>query len=194
MQLKACVPDPDDAVVGADPPDRFGGGMNGKRKNPLTFTPAKTVDDEQRLAKRQRRFESGTATPTMTNGVRDLSIASDSSAVDEEYIKVRSALWEDRARLIVEQNIPGYDKHTLIGRSQKLEKPYLRLTSYPNPDEIRPLDVCKRALDHIKKKWRSEGNYNWVCDQFKSLRQDLTVRPPRFLGSLGLSARRRSSA
>jgi hypothetical protein len=28
----------------------------------------------------------------------------------------------------------------------------------------------------LKRKWREESNYNWVCDQFKSMRQDLIVR------------------
>jgi len=64
----------------------------------------------------------------------------------------------------------------IIGRSQKLEKHYFRLTSAPNPDDVRPLDVLRKSLEHLKKKWRSDGNYVYTCDQFKSLRQDLTVQ------------------
>lgn len=64
----------------------------------------------------------------------------------------------------------------VVGRSQKLEKRYFRLTSAPNPDDVRPLEVLRETLELLKKKWRSDGNYVYICDQFKSLRQDLTVQ------------------
>lgn len=64
----------------------------------------------------------------------------------------------------------------IVGRSQKLEKNYFRLTSAPNPDDVRPLEVLKQTLELLKKKWRAEANYVYICDQFKSLRQDLTVQ------------------
>ncbi|KAH0836983.1 hypothetical protein AYO21_01714 [Fonsecaea monophora] len=64
----------------------------------------------------------------------------------------------------------------IVGRSQKLEKNYFRLTSAPNPDDVRPLEVLRKTLELLKKKWRTEGNYVYICDQFKSLRQDLTVQ------------------
>lgn len=64
----------------------------------------------------------------------------------------------------------------IVGRSQKLEKNYFRLTSAPNPDDVRPLEVLRNTLELLKKKWRTEGNYVYICDQFKSLRQDLTVQ------------------
>ena len=64
----------------------------------------------------------------------------------------------------------------VVGRSQKLEKNYFRLTSAPNPDDVRPLPILKQTLELLKKKWRAESNYVYICDQFKSLRQDLTVQ------------------
>lgn len=64
----------------------------------------------------------------------------------------------------------------IVGRSTALEKKYFRLTAPPNPDTVRPLPVLRQALDLLKKKWRAENNYAYICDQFKSLRQDLTVQ------------------
>lgn len=64
----------------------------------------------------------------------------------------------------------------VVGRCQTLEKNYFRLTSAPNPDTVRPLPVLEKTLDLLKKKWRKESNYGYICDQFKSLRQDLTVQ------------------
>jgi hypothetical protein len=64
----------------------------------------------------------------------------------------------------------------IVGRCQELEKKYFRLTSAPNPDVVRPLPILEKTLDFLKKKWRKENNYGYICDQFKSLRQDLTVQ------------------
>jgi hypothetical protein len=64
----------------------------------------------------------------------------------------------------------------VVGRCQDLEKKYFRLTSAPNPDHVRPLSVLENTLTFLKDKWRKENNYSYVCDQFKSLRQDLTVQ------------------
>lgn len=64
----------------------------------------------------------------------------------------------------------------VVGRCQELEKNYFRLTSAPNPDTVRPLPVLMKTLDLLKKKWKKDNNYGYICDQFKSLRQDLTVQ------------------
>lgn len=64
----------------------------------------------------------------------------------------------------------------VIGTCQKLEKNYLRLTAPPKPEVVRPEHVLRQTLDLLKKKWRKERKYSYICDQFKSLRQDLTVQ------------------
>jgi hypothetical protein len=48
-------------------------------------------------------------------------------------------------------------------------------TQVPDPSTIRPLPVLAKTLELLKTKWREEGNYGYICDQFKSMRQDLTV-------------------
>lgn len=68
------------------------------------------------------------------------------------------------------------DQGPVIGRCQDLEKQYFRLTSAPNPDTVRPLAILEKTLAHLKTKWKKENNYSYICDQFKSLRQDLTVQ------------------
>ena len=68
------------------------------------------------------------------------------------------------------------DQGPVVGQCQELEKKYFRLTSAPNPMTVRPLSVLEKTLDLLKKKWKRENNYAYICDQFKSLRQDLTVQ------------------
>lgn len=78
-----------------------------------------------------------------------------------------------------ESPLPSENQGPIVGRCQNLEKKYFRLTSAPNPDTVRPLPVLEKTLDLLKKKWRKENNYTYICDQFKSLRQDLTVQHVR---------------
>ena len=64
----------------------------------------------------------------------------------------------------------------VVGTCQTLEKKYFRLTSAPIPSQVRPEPVLRQTLDFLKRKWKKEGNYSYICDQFKSMRQDLTVQ------------------
>ncbi|KAL5531662.1 hypothetical protein ACEPAG_4539 [Sanghuangporus baumii] len=69
-----------------------------------------------------------------------------------------------------------WSKHTIVGTSQQLFKDYLRLTTEPDPKDIRPYRVLERTLAELKKRWRENNDYPWICNQFKSMRQDLTVQ------------------
>ena len=76
----------------------------------------------------------------------------------------------------IQETLARQPEGPIVGRCQDLEKKYFRLTSAPNPDTVRPLHVLEKTLDHLKRKWKQERNYFYICDQFKSLRQDLTVQ------------------
>ncbi|ROT42893.1 hypothetical protein SODALDRAFT_270007 [Sodiomyces alkalinus F11] len=64
----------------------------------------------------------------------------------------------------------------VVGTCEVLEKRYLRLTSAPVPSQVRPEHVLHKTVELLKKKWRKENNYSYICDQLKSVRQDLTVQ------------------
>jgi hypothetical protein len=64
----------------------------------------------------------------------------------------------------------------VVGTNEALEKSYFRLTAPPKPETVRPLHVLEKTLAMLRQKWKSEKNYNYICNQFKSLRQDLTVQ------------------
>jgi len=82
------------------------------------------------------------------------------------------------------QNVFDWDRYTIVGTSQEIFKDYLRLTSEPKPETIRPYPVLQRTLTELKKRWKNKESfgtsYNWICNQLKSLRQDLTVCRIRF--------------
>lgn len=69
-----------------------------------------------------------------------------------------------------------WDAFTIRGTSTRLEKSYLRLTSEPDPADIRPLPVLRQTFTLLKNKWMENHNYAYAVDQFKSVRQDLTVQ------------------
>lgn len=65
---------------------------------------------------------------------------------------------------------------TIVGRSLDLEKNYLRLTTAPNPDNVRPFERLQKSMEYVLLKYGHTKNYSYIINQFKSIRQDLTVQ------------------
>lgn len=52
---------------------------------------------------------------------------------------------------------------TVKGTNQTLEKPYFRLTSAPDPADVRPEEILEEALKLMKKKWKKKLNdYRYI--------------------------------
>ncbi|KAK3586296.1 hypothetical protein CHS0354_038669 [Potamilus streckersoni] len=111
----------------------------------------------------------------------------------EEKLLKRAARFGDqletepkRQRSNFTLNINSYDsgedsdidwsKLHVIGACTDLEKPYLRLTSAPDPKTIRPPSVLQKSVQMVQEHWKQNMNYHYACEQMKSIRQDLTVQ------------------
>ncbi|KAI5776382.1 SAC3/GANP/Nin1/mts3/eIF-3 p25 family-domain-containing protein [Geopyxis carbonaria] len=138
--------------------------------------------------KRKKRSEE-TSTSSKVNGFEKRSRNDSSFTASTDKLSQREK--EKRAKRFANDNIssssvspyrPMSTQKTadpeapLVGRCMNLEKKYFRLTSDPDPENVRPLYILEKTLELLKKKWRTEQNYSYICDQFKSLRQDLTVQ------------------
>ena len=151
----------------------------------------KVVDlsiDELKKMERLKRFEV-TSTPSTT-----------SSSLKTKKRQLKDAPPQPSQNETADaEDMPWWDKIHFVGCSETLEKPYLRLTSAPDPASVRPLAVLKKALSLLMEKYAilrkrrvvagtgltsipsSSSNlgavdYPYICDQLKSIRQDLTIQ------------------
>ncbi|KAF8677766.1 SAC3/GANP family [Rhizoctonia solani] len=131
-----------------------------------------STESENRLEKRKRRFE------------REHEIerqkASGTYSVPSFTHHSQSPTGFDTAR----DNTPTYTPMAYRSAGAISKRKYANVASEdsgdadpaPDPATIRPLEVLQRTLGELKNKWKVNSDYRWTCDQFKSLRQDLTVQ------------------
>ncbi|KAL8277631.1 hypothetical protein RQP46_009904 [Phenoliferia psychrophenolica] len=156
-----------------------------KRKAFVPSTPASFgvthggADENDRRDKRARRFENApppAAGPSAGGAVAGGMAGRMAGRMAQAGMGSMYIASTPEPEGIYDPNVIDWDRETVVGTSSKLEKPFLRLTTLPDPTTIRPLPILEQTLALLKRKWRDEGNYAWICDQFKSMRQDLTVQ------------------
>lgn len=159
--------------------------LNSKKRKSSDFT-----DDIRSTSTPPWRFN-GPSHPGSNNGVNRGSLQdritfspNKRQAVDEKSrsksqtkLEKRQRRFESERNLSISQSPERMEgSGPVVGTCTDLEKRYLRLTSAPKPSAVRPEHILHQTLELLKKKWKRENNYAYICDQFKSMRQDLTVQ------------------
>ncbi|CAJ1439001.1 unnamed protein product [Effrenium voratum] len=71
---------------------------------------------------------------------------------------------------------PEVSSKPLEGRSQDLERPFMRFSEAPRPEEVRPLPVLREAFKKTREKWTKDQDWSYVGEMLRSIRQDLTIQ------------------
>lgn len=153
---------------------------NGRKRKSLDLADSTTNPSKSATAAPwHRKLES-----RISHGTSDASQLSAETLVKSKYQKANEKR-QKRAERFNNGHLPSSPQRSptpppsagpVVGTCEALEKSYLRLTAPPKPETVRPEHVLRKTLDLLKKKWRKESNYSYICDQFKSMRQDLTVQ------------------
>ena len=161
----------DDVPFGLDMPlGKTKSAKKKKHKVPSSLAENGFDQDHSTLSERAKRFRG-------EGGIRSAFKTKSTVANVEKYMG-KGVIGGSNQQLTEED----YAAMTVKGTCQVLEKHYLRLTSPPKAELVRPQPVLAKHLKNLKKSWRkgrihkgTPRDYNWYCSQFKALRQDLTV-------------------
>merc|ERR1712176_141397 len=123
------------------------------------------MNEVNRILERKKRFEA-----KQNNATQPIAFK---HAAHYEYKQAN----EQNLSKDMQQRMEWHAKR-VIGTNTKVEKDYFRLTSEPNPNEVRTLDTLKKAFSLLMIRWKTKNkkDYLYVGGQFKSLRQDLRVQ------------------
>ncbi|KAH8116404.1 SAC3/GANP/Nin1/mts3/eIF-3 p25 family-domain-containing protein [Phellopilus nigrolimitatus] len=149
-------------------------------KNHSTYSNIPDVNDQAALNRRAERFqrEHEIERQKLHGGQGSSQVTAHSNLIHRIQSNSRSgspASWGNEAPEGNDRSV-DWDRYSIVGTSQQLFKDYLRLTTEPDPKDIRPYRVLEKTLIELKKRWRQNNDYPWICNQFKSIRQDLIVQ------------------
>ena len=62
-----------------------------------------------------------------------------------------------------QKDVSNWNDMTIKGTCQNIEKSYFRLTSAPDPSDVRPEEILNLALKLMSKKWKNgEADYRYI--------------------------------
>ena len=160
-------------IFGEEESGSDSGSTNSEEYTPITQKRSKSsisLKDSLKRLKKQKKGVSKQTNHTTSDNTTGLT--------NEQKKELRSKRFERELSTPVNSNYRDAVVSTdpIVGKNQTLEKKYLRLTSQPKPETVRPLKVLHKTLQLLFDRYCEGAKYNYLCDQCKSMRQDLTVQ------------------
>ena len=125
------------------------------------------VEEQKKREERSRRFLNQNLNSCGDSHDAELDISGNPSVVSSEGLKLMT--WQEKLTML-------NSVERIVGKSQVLEKQYLRLCGPPDPALVRPEKVLIDSFHHCLEKWEREKDYRFIEEQFRSIRQDVTVQ------------------
>ncbi len=196
---KQIAIDETNAVFETDPTDNSGGGGGGSGGGGggggSGWGEVESGKRDSRAARFESYLKSTAAAGGSTAGAAFASFYGGGSARKKSKLSFSNPSNDEELEI-------DWSELKIVGTCENLEKQYLRLTSVcavcgvvypctslltpasllfrlmqaPAPSTVRPERVLKKSLEMLQKRWAKDSDYKYVCEQFKSIRQDLTVQ------------------
>lgn len=161
--------------VNSSSASRFNATLNPKKRKSSDFANENAPQPPWRSTNHQSSLESRITYPS-TEKRPSMDEPLPKSSKFQKQVDKRKRRFDNEYKSMRSPSPPPPSAGPIVGTCQTLEKKYLRLTAPPIPSKVRPEPILRQTLDLLKKKWKKENNYSYICDQFKSMRQDLTVQ------------------
>ncbi|KAH8738836.1 SAC3/GANP domain protein [Cryptosporidium ryanae] len=183
---------------------RFESLSDGNKNEETTNKANSRLNEELNSPKTKKTKENGKKTRKLNVYINPCESESDNKpndSHDDSYI-----LDADGNKRLSWQQILALGRSTekIVGLSTALEKPYLRLTASPDPNMVRPENILKKSLEfvlgnylnynfsslsssckhlsdgaikfNVKTERKKKYDWKYLEEQFRSIRQDLTVQ------------------
>ena len=96
---------------------------------------------------------------------------------EQRLFEQRKLLENKKNNFLLRSTTNNEEKKGFIGTNTNLEKGFLRLKDIPEPSQVRPQHILEKSLKLMVKKWKEKsGEYIYFEEQFKSIRQDITIQ------------------
>ncbi|KFH10815.1 SAC3/GANP family protein [Toxoplasma gondii VAND] len=151
--------------------ERLGGAEAVRKDVPMMLIKC-TPQEEQKRLQRMNRFGAGSSSGSTAPSAKENPLWKVSWTPEGGASPSASAgglSWQEKLAI-------AKSTEKIVGTSTALEKNYLRLTNAPDPATVRPPEVLRRSFELILRKHREGASWRYVEEQFRSMRQDLTVQ------------------
>ena len=153
-------------------------------------TPARQRRDQQQQQRsRKQQQQKGKRGRDQYFGADEDGVSGAESSAERLARERRNARFADMQQGLINSGAVGatggggddeikfMSSEAILGTCMTMEKGFIRIQAMPNPDTVRPEKVLVKWAERLQVKYdTAEADYEWICDQFKAIRQDMVIQ------------------